>query len=203
VVTAAPAAPQNTAAPTISGTPQQGQVLTANEGSWTDTPTFAYQWRRCDSAGANCADIAGAAAKTYTVAAADVGGTLRVVVKGTNAAGSNSRSAARRVGDTAAPAAPQNTAAPTISGTPQQGQVLTANEGSWTDTPTFAYQWRRCDSAGANCADIAGAAAKTYTVAAADVGGTLRVVVKGTNAAGSNSATSAATAVVTAAPAAP
>ncbi|HMC70351.1 MAG TPA: LamG-like jellyroll fold domain-containing protein, partial [Mycobacteriales bacterium] len=99
------------------------------------------------------------------------------------------------------PSPPQNTAAPTISGTPQQGQVLTANEGSWTDTPTFAYQWRRCDSAGANCADIAGAAAKTYTVAAADVGGTLRVVVKGTNAAGSNSATSAATAVVTAAPA--
>src|SRR3954470_1748438 len=50
-------APTNTAAPSISGTPQVGQTLTANPGSWTSdtTPTFAYQWNRCDAQGNNCA----------------------------------------------------------------------------------------------------------------------------------------------------
>src|SRR5205085_2416873 len=133
-----PSPPQNTAAPTISGTPQQGQVLTANEGSWTDTPTFAYHWRRRDSAGANCTEIAGATAKTYSVAAADVGATLRVVPYTTLFRSTQSDMNTPVGNTTPPPSPPQNTAAPTISGTPQQGQVLTANEGSWTDTPTFA-----------------------------------------------------------------
>jgi hypothetical protein len=94
--------------------------------------------------------------------------------------------------------APQNTAAPTISGTPQVGQTLTANNGTWnsTTTPTFAYQWQRCDTAGANCAPIAGANAQTYTVQTADIGRTVRVVVTGTNPSGATAATSAQTAVV-------
>ncbi|HEY3181756.1 MAG TPA: LamG-like jellyroll fold domain-containing protein, partial [Gaiellaceae bacterium] len=196
-----PAAPQNTSPPTISGTAQQGQTLTAGDGSWTDTPTFGYQWRRCDSAGANCSTIAGATAKTYLLAAADVGSTIRVVVTASNAGGSNSATSAPTAAvTTPTPAAPQNTSPPTISGTAQQGQALTANDGSWTDTPTFGYQWRRCDSAGANCGTIAGATAKTYLLAAADVGSTIRVVVTASNAGGSNSATSAPTAVVTAPP---
>src|SRR5581483_11647622 len=61
---------------------------------------------------------------------------------------------------------------------------------------SFTYQWRRCDSAGATCADIAGATAQTYVLQAADIGTTLRVVVTGTNAGGSASATSAQTSLV-------
>jgi hypothetical protein len=35
--------PAGTAPPTISGTPQQGQMLTADAGSWTGAPSgFAY-----------------------------------------------------------------------------------------------------------------------------------------------------------------
>jgi hypothetical protein len=94
--------------------------------------------------------------------------------------------------------APTNATAPTISGTPQVGQVLTANNGTWNSdtTPTYSYQWQRCDSAGNNCASISGASANTYTVATADENSTLRVVVTATNSSGSGSATSSQTAVV-------
>ena len=95
--------------------------------------------------------------------------------------------------------APTNTAPPTISGTPQVGQTLTANNGTWTSdtTPSFSYQWQRCDGLGNNCAAITGANAQTYVVQAADKASTLRVVVTATNASGASSATSAQTAVVT------
>src|SRR5204862_404358 len=98
--------------------------------------------------------------------------------------------------------APANSAPPTISGTAQEKQTLTADPGSWSGTQpiTYAYQWRRCDTNGANCADIAGAAAQTYTLTTADVGSTLRVSVTASNSAGAASAASAATTVVTAAP---
>lgn len=94
--------------------------------------------------------------------------------------------------------APTNSAAPTISGTPQVGQTLTASTGTWNSstTPTFAYQWERCDTAGNNCAAIAGATRQTYTVQSVDANSTLRVVVTATNPSGSGSATSAQTAVV-------
>src|SRR5204862_6948273 len=95
-------------------------------------------------------------------------------------------------------AAPSNTAAPTISGTTRHGQTLTANNGTWTGTASlsYAYQWRRCDSAGNACADIAGATSASYQLTASDVGKTLRVQVTASNTAGSANATSSATAAV-------
>ena len=50
--------------------------------------TFTYQWRRCDSAGSNCSDIAGATASTYVLVAADVGSRIRARISATNPAGS-------------------------------------------------------------------------------------------------------------------
>lgn len=39
------AIPINVIIPSISGTPQVGQTLTANPGQWTNNPTsYAYQW---------------------------------------------------------------------------------------------------------------------------------------------------------------
>src|SRR5262249_14364093 len=97
-----------------------------------------------------------------------------------------------------AAAPPSNTAAPSVSGSAQVGQVLSASPGSWSGTApiSYAYQWRRCDSSGSAGADIAGATASSYSAVTADQGSTLRVAVTATNAAGSSTASSAATGVV-------
>src|SRR4051794_41808511 len=91
----------------------------------------------------------------------------------------------------ASAAAPQNTAPPSISGTPKEGSPQTASEGTWTNSPTsFTYQWQRCGSAGVSCGDITGATGKTYTPTSGDVGRRLRVVVTPLNTDGRTSATS-------------
>jgi hypothetical protein len=186
--------PANTSPPTISGTLRVDQTLTANPGTWTGTEPigYTYQWRRCKASGTMCTDIASATQQQYVLTAADGGSRIVVAVKAKNTAGTANASSAPT---SAVPAAPVNTAAPTISGTPEQGQTLTAEPGTWTGTApiSYGYQWRRCDADGAACADIAGAAGAGYGVAAADVGRTLRVAVTATNDAGAATATSAAT----------
>src|SRR6185312_15240399 len=188
----------NTAAPTISGTPRDGGTLTVDKGTWTGTPaiSYAYQWRRCDANGANCADIAKATGTTYSLTPADVGTTTRVVVTATNAGGTATATAAQTA--KVDPVAPVNTTAPAISGTPRDGETVTVDRGTWTGTPTisYAYQWRRCDANGANCADIANATKTTYTLTSADANSTIRVLVTAANGAGAVTATSGATSKV-------
>jgi hypothetical protein len=95
--------------------------------------------------------------------------------------------------------APSNTSPPTISGTPQQGRTLTANRGAWQGAlpQTYTYQWRRCDSVGGACANIAqGATGSTYALTADDIGHTVRVRVTARNSAGARSATSVPSGVV-------
>jgi hypothetical protein len=193
--------PSNTAAPTISGQAQVLQTLTAAPGTWSGvlSMSFAYQWKSCDSSGSKCSQISGATSSFYTVAGADVGRTLRVTVTASNAAGTGSATS----GPTSSvsgppPTPPSNTAAPTISGQAKLQQTLTAAPGSWSGTQpiSFAYQWARCDSAGAACLGIPGATGSSYTVALVDVASTLEVSVTASNSAGSASASSAATSPV-------
>jgi hypothetical protein len=189
--------PANTALPAITPSgPLVGVPATASPGTWTGSKTFTYQWLHCDAAGGACSAIAGATAKTYTPTATDAGATLRVAVTAHGDGGAVTvRSAATAA--VAAPAPPVNTAPPTISGTAQQGQTLTASPGTWTGSPpTFAYQWQHCDAAATTCADIGGATSATYVPTAIDAGFAIRVVVTASSPAGTASAASAPTAVV-------
>jgi uncharacterized delta-60 repeat protein len=93
---------------------------------------------------------------------------------------------------------PANTAVPTISGTVQAKQLLTATTGTWSGSSpiTYTYQWQRCTP---GCADIAGATTSTYRPTLADVGAPVRVVVTATNSIGTATANSAQTGNVAAA----
>ncbi|HEU5243649.1 MAG TPA: LamG-like jellyroll fold domain-containing protein, partial [Gaiellaceae bacterium] len=205
VVQPPPVPAANTSPPTITGTAQDGQIQTADPGNWTGTQpiSYAYQWQRCDSSGANCNSIAGATAATYPAASADVGATLEVLVTATNAAGSTPATS----GPSAViqPTPPAVTAAPAISGLAQEGQTLSATTGTWSGTTPIAYtyQWMSCDSSGANCSPISASTTPNYVVDAADVGTTISVRVTASNVAGSTDADAAATAVVQSATAPP
>jgi hypothetical protein len=188
--------PRNLIPPTITGVTQVGQTLTAAPGTWSGDPvSFSYRWQRCDATGAGCADIPGAAGPSYLVTDADAGSTVRVAVKAQNGAGAASAFSATSA--VVAAAAPTNTALPAVTGPSQVGQTLTASTGEWTGAPTsFAFQWQRCDAAGANCIAIAGASAATYVPTAADTGSTIRVAVTASNAVGSTTALSVQTSPV-------
>lgn len=97
-------------------------------------------------------------------------------------------------------APPANLSPPTITGNAMQGQTLTENHGSWSNTPTnYTYQWEDCAAAGGDCTAIAGATGQTYTLTASDVGSTIRVVETAANTGGATGATSTATTTVSAA----
>lgn len=186
--------PVATRVPVITGTAQEGQTLAASKGVWLRKPSsYAYQWRRCNAAGEACSAIPGATGATYVLVAADVGSTMRVAVTARNSVGSALAVSAQTA--VVAPSAPPgNSSPPVITGLAQQGQMLTGSTGTWSGSPTsFAYQWQRCDTTGAACADVPAATAQTYAVGPADAGFRLRLAVTATNAAGSATAVSAPT----------
>lgn len=89
-----------------------------------------------------------------------------------------------------AASAPTNVALPAISGLAKEGETLTAWEGIWTDSPSFAFQWL------ADGTPIPGATSSSYTLDDTYIGDPITVTVTATNSAGSDTATSVATANV-------
>jgi sugar lactone lactonase YvrE len=140
--------PSNTQLPTISGTAEVGQTLTANPGVWQGARplSFSYEWQRCNTEGKSCSAIPGATGEnpSYIVGQEDYGKTLRVSVTAENAAGSESEDSAPTSTVVAFP--PHNTVPPTVTGTPLDGDTLSANHGLWAGSPpiSYSYQWQRC-----------------------------------------------------------
>ena len=192
-----------TGVPTISGTAQVGETLTANTSGVVDADglknaTFSYQWL------ADNAAIAGATGSTYTLADSDEGKAITVQVSFTDDAGNNETLTSTATDAVAAASAANNpaTGAPTISGTAQVGETLTAYTSGVVDADglsnvQYEYQWLADDAA------IAGATGSTYTLADTDEGKATTVQVTFTDDAGNDETlTSEATDAVAAAPAA-
>ena len=181
----------NAQLPTISGSLGIGQVLTTTAGAWSgSTPqTDTYQWQDC-SAG-SCQDISGATNASYTVAPADEGSSIDVVITATNTAGADSMTALPT--GVVAEAAPGIVAAPNITGTATDGQLLTASSGSFSGGAlTYSYQWQESTD-GNTWQNISGATTSTYSLRATDVAERVRVEVTASNSAGSATGTSTAT----------
>jgi hypothetical protein len=190
--------PTNTARPAITGTPEDGQVLSVSVGSWSGSPTnYSYRWLRCDSSGAGCAPLSGATASSYRLAPADVGHAVTAVVTASNSAGSADAQAMATSAVSAI--APLSLSLPSINGSDAIGQILQASPGAWSGTVPLAYgyQWQRCDSSGSACVGLAGATGNSFALTPADLGATMRVLVSASNSAGTTIAASQPTAQVT------
>jgi len=143
--------------------------------------TYAFRWFRDGT------EIAGQSANTYTPPEADVGHSLqcrKAVSNGDGAAVVYSNSVSITL------PYPQASSGPAIANSTDPGDALEAGDelscssGTWSGSPSFVYQWLR------DGAEIAGATANTYTVAAEDEGKTLQCRVNATNAAGAAQAIS-------------
>lgn len=95
---------------------------------------------------------------------------------------------------------PTNYTRPAISGTAEEGWILTEIPGTWSG-PRDSVEWERCtDPAGQFCAPIPGAHGPRYVLGAGDVGNYIVVVETASNSAGVTRASSAPTAQVVPAP---
>jgi hypothetical protein len=195
--------PSNTAEPVISGRAEQGVRLSASRGTWTGTSpiSYAYQWVRCGTDGGqpdggNCAIISGATDSRYRLTSSDVGFRMRVRVTATNADGSRT-AASNPTAVVVGP--PVNTSVPAVRGTMVNGQVATADPGSWSGagSMSFSYGWLRCNSQGGECVSIGGATGRSYRLTSADVGHKIRFNVTARNSVGSSTALSSESAIVT------
>ena len=193
-----------TGTPTISGTAQVGETLTANTTGIDDDDgldnnvDYSYQWVAND--GNVDTDIMDATDSAYTLVAPDEGKAIKVKVSFTDDAGNGETLTSTATSSVAARTNTAATGAPTISGTAQVGEILSADTSGIGDADgltngSYSYQWIRND--GSSDTDITDAADSSYTLVAADEGKTIKVRVSFTDdAANEETLTSTATEAV-------
>ncbi|MCW2801064.1 MAG: hypothetical protein JWQ70_2536 [Aeromicrobium sp.] len=161
---------KNTAAPVVTGTPKVGSKLTASTGSWSPSPdSYTYSWLLDGDA------ISGATSKTYKPTASQVGHKISAAVTALRTSYPTTKAVSKTV--TVAPGALTTSEPPTISGTPQVGQTLTASPGTWSPSDaTYAYQWKLGGDS------VSGATDPTWTPGPDAVGKTVTVGVTATKA---------------------
>ena len=177
-----------TGAPSISGTAQVGQTLTADTSGIADedgltNAVFSYQWVADDT------NIQDATGSSYTLTGDDEGKAITVTVSFTDAEGNPETLTSAPTGEVEAKPNTSATGVPTIDGTAQVGQTLTADTSGIDDEDglnqvVFSYQWIRND--GNADEDIAGATGSSYTLTGDDEGKTIRVTVSFTDDAEGN-----------------
>ena len=191
-----------TGQPTINGTAQVGEVLEVDTSGIADADglanvTFSYQWLSSRDT-----EIGGATSSTYTLQASDESKAVKVQVSFTDDAGNDESLTSAATDAVSAAPTPNSpaTGSPTISGTAQVGETLTANTSGIADADglsnvQYEYQWL------ADGADISGATNATYTLLAEDEGNAIKVEVTFTDDSGNEETlTSAATDAVAAQP---
>lgn len=148
-------------APAVTGIPRVGSRLTADPGSWSPAAATTFQWYADGRA------VEGAIAQTFVPTARQRGASIRV------------RVTARRAGYASASATSASTpaltagrigvqTAPTISGSPTLGTVLSVDAGAHTPSGASArIQWLRDGK------PISGATGRSRTVSTTDLGARL------------------------------
>lgn len=175
--------------PSVGGTMNVGQTLTASVGTWDVLHdqlgyTTARQWQRCDTTStASCSDIGGETGATYVLAAGDYGKHIRLQVTATNTDDADTQNST--IGAVVSQV-PANSVAPSLSGTTTDGQTLTASQGTWTPVDaTLSNTWLRCNDATlGSCSTIGGEIGSTYLLTSTDIGKYVRVRVSAMTSAG-------------------
>ena len=213
VVAAAPPNSDPTGLPTISGTPQVGEMLTADTSGISDEDgltnvSYSYQWIGSQSvidADTGVAfiltfEIPDQTGSIYTLAPADEGWTFEVKVSFTDDAGNAESLTSAATGEVEAKPNTAPTGEPTISGTPQVGETLTADTSDIDDEDgltnvSYSYQWT---AGGSNISEATGS---SYLLTTSEQGQAIQVKVTFTDDADNQeSLTSAETLEVAARP---
>ena len=162
----------HTGSTAVTGTAEVGQLLTAPTLSWTPADvTIDYQWLR------DGATIGGATGSTYSVAAGDAGSKLSVRMVATREHYDSATVVSDETSAVPEPVVPSvsNVTAPTVRGTAQVGQRLTATAGTWDPSDvTLTFQWLR------NGVAIPRATSTSYVLTATDLGKLITVRVTAT-----------------------
>ena len=137
-----------TGAPTITGTAQVGETLTADTPGIADSDglsnvSYSYQWLSSRDT-----EIDGATSSTYSLQESDEGKVIKVRVTFTDDVGHEESLTSGATAEVA-PNFPA-TGAPTITGTAEMGETLTADTSGIVDIDgldnvSFSYQWIRSD----------------------------------------------------------
>ncbi|PTL59143.1 hypothetical protein [Paraconexibacter algicola] len=144
-------APQNTTLPSVSpAEPVTGQTATCDPGTWTGSPTFAYEWLVDDAAAAGTGP-------TFVPPPTAAGKQLRCRVTGANAGGSATATSGPRP-----VVAPPPTAE--VTGYARFDETVTCDAGRFDADPSLTVTWLVGPGITDPGTPIAGATGRTFTL---------------------------------------